>query len=234
MVATTASSPSESWLALFVPFLPCGVSTCVVAYINDLGCKEDHTAFILTSCPAWAIFERQSVCSIRWLLLLCTHKDNVRSPHVSLSAYLLLLPVACLAMRPLCWMISAVICPPAPRRLEHVPKRGGLEPRWKKWGGWGWGLLAYFMFPQPCMHPEEPPGSCWPSVVPFVLCLWPCWLSQLCQFLSTVVWLPAQHQSCCSCPCVGSGGARPAMPYSNTMLTIQKQHVLLLEIRGMS
>lgn len=225
MVATTASSPSESWLALFVPFLPCGVSACVVAYINDLGCKEEHAAFILTSCPAWAIFERQSVCSIRWLLLLCTHKDNVRSSQVSLSAYLLLLPVACLATRPLCWMINAVICPPAPCRLEHVPKRGSLEPRWEKWEAEVAGL--------PCVSSLMQTSRGATRVLltlcaAFTLCPWPFWLSRLHQFLGTVVWLPAQHQSCCRCPFVGSGGARLAMPYNNTVLTIQKQHMFLL------
>lgn len=68
----------------------------------------------------------------------------------------------------------------------------------------------------------------------FTLCLWPCQLSQLHQFLGTVLRLPAQHQSCCSCPFVGSGGARPAMPYNNTMLTIQKQHMFLLGRMAMS
>lgn len=113
---------------------------------------------------------------------------------------------------PLCWMINTVICP---CRLGQVPRRGGLEPWWEKGEAVARGLLVDFVFPHPCERPEEPPQT-----LQGVLCAVPvsslalAALAQQCQSLSTAVWLPAQHESCVTCPFVGSGGTLPATPHS--------------------
>lgn len=80
-----------------------------------------------------------------------------------------------------------------------------------KRGGCGLRFAGTLCVSSPMRVPRATKGVLW-AVPMYSMALTA--LAQQCQSLSTVVWVPVQHESCFTCPFVGSGGTLPAIPHS--------------------